>query len=55
MNSFKDQLSWIAYLANRHYDVEITIIIENAKAFIKAGGKDFSEYTDEELKNVDIV
>ena len=55
MNSFKSQLAWIAYMANKHYDVEITVIMENARAFIEASGKDFSEYTDEELKNANIV
>ena len=55
MNSFKYPSAWISYMVHKNYDVDPAVIVENAEAFFKAGGKKFSEYTDEELMNAEIV
>ena len=46
---------WIYYMIEKNPDVDRDIIVENAGAFIANSGKKFSDFTEEELKNAEIV
>lgn len=52
---FKTKKEWIKYMIQKNYDCDRDIVIENCENFLKANKKDFSEYSEKELKNAEIV
>lgn len=46
---------WFYYLVEKNPDVLPEVILENARAWLNSRGKNFSDLTEEELLNAEIV